>query len=184
MEMGIFLVCLGSRLPQAAWHASGQGEGGDQSFYRSFQLETLMSKKLCANCGQPFTPRPQARTQTYCSDPRCQQARRQDWLEAKLQSDPHYRENKARVQKAWQERNPDYWRKYRESNPEIAYKNQDAQRAPIPLPPGLSGLYRIRAIPSDVVKKTRGSLRSRPYVQIAPAKMTPAKIVLDGDLSG
>ena len=60
--MGIFLVCLGLRLPQAACHSPGHGGGGDQSFYRSFQLETLMSKKLCANCGQPFTPRPQART--------------------------------------------------------------------------------------------------------------------------
>ena len=170
MEMGIFLVCLGLRLPQAACHSSGHSEGGDQSFYRSFQLETLMSKKLCANCGQPFTPRPQARTQTYCSDPRCQQARRQDWLEAKLQSDPHYRENKARVQKAWQERNPDYWRKYRESNPEIAYKNQDAQRAPIPLPPGLSGLYRIRAIPSDVVKTDAWIVEITPVCADCPCK--------------
>lgn len=182
--MGIFLVCLGSRLPQAACHSSGHGEGGDQSFYRSFQLETLMSKKLCANCGQPFTPRPQARTQTYCSDPRCQQARRQDWLEAKLQSDPHYRENKARVQKAWQERNPDYWRKYREGNPEITYKNRDAQRPPIPLPPLLSGFIASAQFHQTLQRQTRGSLRSRPYVQIARAKMTLAKIVLDGDLFG
>jgi DNA invertase Pin-like site-specific DNA recombinase len=30
MEMGIFLVCLGSRLPQAACHSSGHSAGGDQ----------------------------------------------------------------------------------------------------------------------------------------------------------
>jgi hypothetical protein len=46
----------------------------------------------------------------------CQKARRQNWQRDKQQSDPDYRDNQRRVQQAWIERNPDYWRKYRESN--------------------------------------------------------------------
>jgi len=77
-----------------------------------------MLKKLCAHCGKTFLPRPQTPDQSYCSKPQCQKARRKLWLDEKRKSDFIFRDNQARAQKAWMERNPDYWRKYREKNPD------------------------------------------------------------------
>ena len=72
-----------------------------------------MTKLRCAHCGSRFTPAPQVPKQTYCSKTACQKARRRQWQKNKLQSDPDYRDNQARAQKAWAIRNPDYWRLHR-----------------------------------------------------------------------
>ena len=77
-----------------------------------------MTSKICACCGQPFEPRPQVPNQTYCVLPACQRARRQRWQHDKMQSDPDYRDNQIRSQRAWLERHPEYWRNYRATNPE------------------------------------------------------------------
>lgn len=113
-----------------------------------------MLEKLCAHCGSPFQPRPQVPSQTFCADPACQKARRQRWHLEKLQADPDYRENKARSQKAWQERNPDYWRRYRDENPDYAERNRAMQRSPSAPPLTLKGLYRIRSVPASGLAKT------------------------------
>jgi len=77
-----------------------------------------MESKTCAACGQTFQPHHKVPNQTYCSSPACQKARRQNWQRDKQQSDPDYRDNQRRVQRAWIDRNPDYWREYRKSNSE------------------------------------------------------------------
>lgn len=87
-----------------------------------------MPQKSCASCGNPFLPRAQVPNQTFCSKPECQRARRQCWQQEKLQNDPDYRDNQSRVQRAWAERNPDYWRNYRARNPEYTEKNRQNQR--------------------------------------------------------
>lgn len=75
-----------------------------------------MAIKQCLACGQSFQPRPQVPLQTYCSAPSCQQHRKRQWHRNKLQTDPDYQENQQRAQQSWIERNPDYWRQYRESH--------------------------------------------------------------------
>ena len=75
-----------------------------------------MASKICPCCGETFQPHHKVPNQTYCSSRDCQRERRQLWDRKKQQSDPEYRDNKNRVQRAWTERNSDYWRKYRKSN--------------------------------------------------------------------
>ena len=72
-----------------------------------------MDTRICACCGQPFVPCRQVPNQTYYSESGCQRERRLRWQRNKMQTDPAYRDNQARSQRAWMERNPDYWRKYR-----------------------------------------------------------------------
>lgn len=67
----------------------------------------------CTYCGKPFEPRPQVPDQAYCSAPACQRARKRQWQQAKLQSDPDYRINQRAAQQAWSQRNQDYWRSTR-----------------------------------------------------------------------
>lgn len=124
-----------------------------------------MSNKICACCGLSFEKRPQVPNQTYCSLPACQRVRRQRWQRDKMQSDPDYRDNQSRNQRAWLDRHPEYWRNYREANPEYVKRNKSRQRSKhdpqqevdlakmdvsrvMVLRPGL---YRIEQIPSSEV---------------------------------
>ncbi len=91
-------------------------------------MENVMEKKACAACDQPFQPRSQTPHQTFCSAPACQIQRRKQWLRLKLQADPDYRDNQTRAQLAWSQRNPDYWRQYRESHPDYVNRNRAQQR--------------------------------------------------------
>lgn len=60
-----------------------------------------MTKLSCIHCGARFLPVPQVPNQTYCSKPDCQKERRRQWQKSKRQSDPDYRDNQSRAQKAW-----------------------------------------------------------------------------------
>ena len=89
----------------------------------------MMESKRCAACGQAFRPRPQIPQQCYCAAPACQRERRRSWQLAKRESDPDYHDNQARAQRAWRERNPDYWREYRREHPDYSERNRKQQRA-------------------------------------------------------
>lgn len=128
-----------------------------------------MGMKRCVACGTYFQNRPQAPHQTYCSNPACQRERRQAWQRHKLQIDPDHRDNKSRAQQTWTQKNPDYWRQYRESHPEYVKRNRSMQRernatrerqtiakkdasiAEFPPPPGV---YRIRLVAPGEIAKT------------------------------
>ncbi len=89
-----------------------------------------MSNKICVCCGLSFEKkRPQVPNQTYCSLPACQRVRRQRWQRDKMQSDPDYRHSQSRNQRAWLERHPEYWRNYREANPEYGKRNKSRQQS-------------------------------------------------------
>lgn len=136
--------------------------------------------KMCACCGQPFVPRPQAPNQIYCALPDCQRARRQRWQREKMQNDSDYRENQSRNQRAWLDRHPEYWRNYRESKPERVERNTSRQRsrhdlqqendlAKMDVSRAMTlrpGLYRIEQIPSGDV--TNGEVW---IVEITPLKI-------------
>jgi hypothetical protein len=87
-----------------------------------------MQNKKCVCCGVIFQPRAQTPTQTFCSETACQRTRRRLWNKEKLLNDPDYRDNKARLQRAWQDKHSDYWRNYRQSHPEYAARNRKRQR--------------------------------------------------------
>ena len=127
-----------------------------------------MEKKQCAACGQQFQPRPQVPQQSYCASPDCQRARRRQWLRLKLQTDPDYQNNQDRAQQAWSQRNPEYWRKYRESHPKYVERNRvmqherntkamayriakmNASNPGIPLP---SGIYHLSLVTDAGIAK-------------------------------
>jgi len=46
-----------------------------------------------------------------------------------MQTDPDYRDNQSRNQRAWLDRHPEYWRNYREANPEYVGRNKSRQRS-------------------------------------------------------
>jgi hypothetical protein len=82
-----------------------------------------MQRLRCVYCNDLFTPVPQVPKQSYCSKPNWQKERRKQWQKNRLQSDPDYRANQSRAQKAWTEKNPDYWRELRQTGPD--YANSD-----------------------------------------------------------
>lgn len=98
-----------------------------------------MTKLRCAHCGIRFTPAPQVANQAYCSKTVCQKERRRQWQKSKLQSDPDYRDNQSRAQKAWTGRNPDYWRQHRQNSPDYGNPQLGEQdlSAPVAANPSL-----------------------------------------------
>ena len=127
-----------------------------------------MESKQCAACGQPFHPRPQVPQQSYCAAPDCQRERRRQWQRLKLRTDPDYQDNQMRAQQAWGQRNPDYWREYRQAHPRYVERNRalqhernaktparhvakmDASSALHPLP---SGMYHLRLVTDGGIAK-------------------------------
>lgn len=120
-----------------------------------------MENKLCIACSQPFQPRPQVAHQIYCSAPGCQRERRRQWQRQKLHTDPDYRDNQARAQRAWNDRNPGYWHDYREAHPQYVERNRSLQQRrnakaasgpiakmdlSIPRFPLPSGIYRLSLV--------------------------------------
>jgi len=87
-----------------------------------------MGTKRCVVCDERFSPRRNVPDQQYCSKHACQRERRRRWQREKLKQDPDYRANQAAAQQRWRERNPHYWRNYRQSHPEYTARNRKKQR--------------------------------------------------------
>lgn len=132
-----------------------------------------METKVCACCGQAFITDPRVNNQTFCSSPQCQKERRRNWRQAKMRTDPAYRENKSRIQRDWLARNPNYWRNYRnktltESNPPLS--DPSGNDAPI------SGLYRISFISNAVCAKSDAWIAViTPVCESCPCKVNECK---------
>lgn len=126
-----------------------------------------MESRWCTACAAAFVPRAQSPRQTYCTEPACQRERRRLWQNAKRRSDPDYLENQMQAQKAWSERNVDYWRSYRASHPAYTADNrvkQQARRAAknpavakmdaLPVAASLvEGVYQLTALDPDTLAK-------------------------------
>ena len=80
-----------------------------------------MEQSPCVYCGDFFDPSPRHKNQTACKKAKCQRAKRAAWQRHKMKTDPVYRANQKSSQKQWARANPDYWREYREKNPEKVY---------------------------------------------------------------
>lgn len=133
----------------------------------------MAGRLKCKHCHQSFSPRPQNPDQQYCSEPVCQRARKRIWQQQKLLADPDYQANQSAAQSCWQDKNPDYWSKYREKNADYVARNrerqrernrrrrgQDAGRLPIakmdasmPESPIIPGRYLLRRVDSGRIAK-------------------------------
>jgi hypothetical protein len=155
-------------------------------FAHSIVRRCIMERRRCASCGQLFRPRPQVPQQSYCSTASCQRARKRRWQKAKRQNDADYRDNQARIQRAWSQAHREYWREYRSQHPEYCERNRAAARqrqrdrrwckpgtfakmdASIPRSPIPSGTYRLLPADSQEFAKMDASiveitLLSTPY---------------------
>lgn len=132
-----------------------------------------MPTKICACCGQPFTPRPQVRDQAFCSAPACQRERRLRWQRDKMQSDPDYRDNQSRSQRAWLDRNPDYWRTYRSQADKTSSPPVSTVMVATDTP--LSGLYWIKFRQDASVKSDAWIAEISPACAECPCKKDACK---------
>ncbi len=132
-----------------------------------------MSTKICACCGQSFQPDPRVKNHAYCSAPDCQKERRKHWRQTKMTTDPAYRDNKSRIQRNWLDRNPNYWRKYR--NKGITQPDGSTSESPIVEQP-ISGLYHIRFLPNqDPAKSDAWIAEITPVCMSCPCKVNACK---------
>ena len=76
----------------------------------------------CFHCATMFTPR--NRKQYCCSRPECQRARKNNWQRIKMKTNPDYRTSQKLSQQKWADKNPGYWKTYRDQNPEKAVRNR------------------------------------------------------------
>jgi hypothetical protein len=82
----------------------------------------------CVHCGRPFEPNPRVKNQRYCSDKECQRARKRNWQQEKLLSDPDYKANQRDCQKEWHKHHPGYYKQYRKCHPRSCERNRLMQR--------------------------------------------------------
>lgn len=87
-----------------------------------------MLTKSCAACGKLFVPRPQIPNQQFCSNHECQRERRRRTQAKHRANKPASRVNDAQYCRDWRIKNPDYWKRYRDTHPEYAERNRVQQR--------------------------------------------------------
>ena len=88
-----------------------------------------MTKRRCRHCRRLFIVSPRNPDQKYCSSHDCQKARRRKWQKKKMRQDPDYRLNQRDAQKRWRQKNPGYWKTYRDEHPEYTRQNREKQRS-------------------------------------------------------
>jgi hypothetical protein len=83
----------------------------------------------CEHCRQdrPANPRLKG-TQRYCGEDRCQRARKAAWQRDRLATDPVRRDEHRQAHRDWLAKTPEYWREYRQRNPEKTKLNRLLQR--------------------------------------------------------
>lgn len=87
-----------------------------------------MVQRRCGYCERVFQPSKFQPSQSVCSESECQRRRRSDTRRRKIASDPEYRQVCQDSSRKWRARNPEYWRRRRESNPALVERNRQQQR--------------------------------------------------------
>lgn len=85
-----------------------------------------MEEFPCLHCGVFFVPR--NKKQEYCSQEKCQKARRAAWQSNKMKTDPEYHAGQKSSNENWLKNNPEYWPQYRVNNPAKVIRNRSLQR--------------------------------------------------------
>lgn len=86
-----------------------------------------MEQIPCTYCGDFFDPSPRHKNQTACKKPTCQKAKRAARQRYKMKHDPVYSANQKSSNQKWLKATPNYWKDYREKNPEKAQRNRILQ---------------------------------------------------------
>ena len=88
-----------------------------------------MEKRRCGHCGRFFTVCPRVgERQKFCGRQACQRFRKSQWTREKLKRDEAYRLNQADAQRLWRQKNPGYWREYRQRRAAYTERNREQQR--------------------------------------------------------
>ena len=127
-----------------------------------------MLQRTCAHCSKLFPVRPQVPHQTFCSAEECQRFRRTQWLKQRLRDDPDYRDNRARSQRAWLDRNPDYWKRYREARSLKETEPGAPLKADEAMHELMRGLYLLRIVGLPKAAKTDAWI-----VELSPMREAP-----------
>ena len=85
------------------------------------KIKSKSKTEKCLCCGKPFTIKRNP-NQKYCSKRKCQLMRKNEWRKNKLRTDADYQSSQQLSNKRWRKKNPDYWRKYRQSHPKSVKK--------------------------------------------------------------
>jgi hypothetical protein len=142
-----------------------------------------VKKNRCVHCQTLFTPAFRHPHQTCCGGKKCVLAGRAKLQKKKMEKDPDYRENQKLSNQKWLEKNPDYFKKYRNKNPDSTTKNRMMQQ--------IRNLKRTK-IKSPAVKVNLDELvakmhlvnRAQPEQQISlwllstTAEIRPIKVIL------
>jgi hypothetical protein len=88
------------------------------------QEEAMSRKSRCAYCHRRFVPNPRVKTQRFCANKPCQQARKAQWQREKMASDPDYQANQRDARRTWQHQHRDYWRHYRHQHPDYCERHR------------------------------------------------------------
>ncbi len=83
--------------------------------------------QTCIHCGKEFIPNHRIRNQRYCSNKKCQQARKNRWQRKQMAKDAAYRDNQEWSWKRWQAAHKGYMREYRAKHPEYVTRNRYLQ---------------------------------------------------------
>jgi hypothetical protein len=87
-----------------------------------------MSERRCRYCEKAFHPSKRQPRQTVCSQAECQKKRCAESRRKKLASDGEYRQVCLDSACKWRAANPEYWKRYREKNPESVAHNRQKQQ--------------------------------------------------------
>ena len=88
-----------------------------------------MSERRCRYCEKAFHPSKRQPRQTVCSQAECQKKRSAESRRKKLASDGEYRQVCLDSASKWRAANPEYWKRYREKNPESVARNRQQQQS-------------------------------------------------------
>lgn len=87
-----------------------------------------MGDRRCRYCEKTFQPSKYQPGQAVCSQAACQQRRRSEYRQQKLATDGEYRQVCRDSSHKWRARNSDYWKRYREKNPDSVVRNRKQQK--------------------------------------------------------
>jgi len=142
-----------------------------------------VKKNTCCHCHTLFIPADKHPHQKCCGRKKCVLAGRAKLQKKKMDDDPIYRENQKAANEAWLEKKPDYWKKYRENNPDKTLKNRIMQQVRNLKRAGINPAS-VKVNLDELIAKMYLVNRAQPKQQISlwllstTAEIKPIKVIL------
>jgi hypothetical protein len=87
-----------------------------------------MGERRCRYCERTFRPSKYQPLQAVCSEVGCQKRRRSEYRQQKLTADQEYRQVCQDSSRKWRRRNLEYWKQYRDKDPDSIAQNREKQK--------------------------------------------------------